>query len=163
MDEKIVQVTAKIDAITGVYDDLHEKMHEIDKTRRNNLLFYGIKVQGNGGLIVYSGRYQKLFVFQPDFLPEIPTQLEQKIHEIMKTSLHISRDIPVTKIARMISGPEVRGSRPVLVNFVHWKDREEVLRKATFLRGTNIYVSEDLSRKMREHRQELHKFARQVR
>ena len=26
---------AKMDAITGVYDDLHEKMHEIDKTRRD--------------------------------------------------------------------------------------------------------------------------------
>ena len=63
MDEKLVMMNAKIDAITGVYDDLHEKMHEIDKTRKNNLLFYGIK---------------------PDFLPEIPTQLEQKILEIIK-------------------------------------------------------------------------------
>ncbi len=45
VEDKIVQVTAKIDAITGVYDDLHEKMHEIDKTRKNNLLFYGIKVR----------------------------------------------------------------------------------------------------------------------
>ncbi len=49
-----------------------------------------------------------LVCFQPDFLPEIHTQLEHKIHEIMKTSLQISREIPVTKIARMISGPEVR-------------------------------------------------------
>ncbi len=81
-----MQVTAKIDAITGVYDDLHEKMHEIDKTRKNNLLFYGIK---------------------PDFLPEIQSQLEQKIHEIFKVNLHITRDIPLTKISRMISGPEV--------------------------------------------------------
>jgi hypothetical protein len=80
-------MTAKMDAITGVYDDLHEKMHEIDKTRQNNLLFYGIK---------------------PDFLPEIPHQLEQKIHEIMHFNLQISRDVPVTKISRMISGPEVR-------------------------------------------------------
>lgn len=79
-------MNAKIDAITGVYDDLHEKMHEIDKTRRNNLLFYGIK---------------------PDFLPEIPAQLEQKIMEIIKFNLNITREVPVTKISRMISGPEV--------------------------------------------------------
>jgi hypothetical protein len=32
------RLTTKIDAITGVYDDLHEKMHEIDKTRKNNLV-----------------------------------------------------------------------------------------------------------------------------
>ena len=86
VDDKLLQMTAKIDAITGVYDDLHEKMHEIDKTRRNNLLFYGIK---------------------PDFLPEIQSQLEQKIHEIMKHNLQLSRDVPVSKISRMISGPQV--------------------------------------------------------
>ena len=57
---------------------------------------------------------------------------------------------------------QVRGCRPVLVNFVHWKDREEVLRKSHFLRGSNVYVTEDLSRKLREHRQELQKSARQV-
>eukprot|EP00095_Tigriopus_kingsejongensis_P005625 maker-scaffold335_size202896-snap-gene-1.20 protein:Tk05625 transcript:maker-scaffold335_size202896-snap-gene-1.20-mRNA-1 annotation:"sporulation-specific protein 15-like" len=142
MEDKLIGITTKMDAITGVYDDLHEKMHEIDKTRKNNLLFYGIK---------------------PDFLPEIQTQLEQKIHEMMKVNLHISREIPCTKISRMISGPQVRGCRPVLVNFVNWKDREEVLRKATFLRGSNIYVTEDLSRKVREHRHELQKYARQVR
>ncbi len=142
VDDKIVHMNAKIEAITGVYDDLHEKMHEIDKTRRNNLLLYGIK---------------------PDFLPEIQTQLEAKVHEIIKTHFQITREVPLVKIARMISGPEVRGCRPVLVNFVHWKDREEVLRKSNFLRGSNVFVSEDLSKKMREHRAELHKYARQIR
>ena len=87
MDDRLNSMTAKMEAITGVYDDLHEKMHELDKTRKNNLLFYGIK---------------------PDFLPEIQSQLEQKIHEVMRFNLHISRDVPVTKISRMISGPEVK-------------------------------------------------------
>ena len=142
VNEKLLHMNAKIEAITGVYDDLHEKMHEIDKTRKNNLLFYGIK---------------------PDFLPEIQSQLEQKIYDIIKQIFQISRDVPLVKISRMISGPEVRGCRPVLVNFVHWKDREEILRKSNFLRGSNVFVSEDLSKKMREHRAELHKYARQIR
>ena len=134
-------LTHKIDAITGVYDDLHEKMHEIDKTRKNNLLMYGIK---------------------PDFLPEIQSQLEQKIHEIFKLNLQITREIPCTKIARMLTGPEVRGCRPVLVHFANWKDREDILSKSKLLRGSNIYVTEDLSRKIREHRNELNKFMREV-
>ncbi len=58
---------------------------------------------------------------------------------------------------------QVRGCRPVLVNFISWKDREEVLRKSSDrLRGQNIYITEDMSRKMREHRAELQKYARQV-
>ena len=50
----------------------------------------------------------------------------------------------------------------MVVNFVSWRDREEVLRNAANkLRGTNIYITEDMSKKMREHRQELQKYARQ--
>ncbi len=85
VEDKLLQMQAKMDAITGVYDDLHEKMHEIDKTRKNNLLFYGIK---------------------PDFLPEIQSELERKIHEVIKFNLGVSREIPISKIARMITGPE---------------------------------------------------------
>ena len=141
MDEKMHMLTHKIDAITGVYDDLHEKMHEIDKTRKNNLMIYGIR---------------------PDFLPEIQLQLENKVKEIFKHNLSIGRDIPVTKISRLLTGPEVRGCRPVLVNFAHYKDREEVLSKSKLLRGTNVYITEDLSRKVRESRNELNKFMREV-
>ena len=58
---------------------------------------------------------------------------------------------------------QVRGFQPVVVNFVSWRDREEVLRNAANkLRGTNIYITEDMSKKMREHRHELQKYARQA-
>ena len=140
-DQKVTELTNKVDAITGVYEDINEKMFEIDKTRKNNLLFYGIK---------------------PDFLPEIQTQLEKKVHEIMRYNLHINRNVPVVKIARMMTGPEVRGSRPILVNFAYWKDREEVLSKSRLLRGSNIYITEDLSRRMRETRHHLTKYMRDV-
>ena len=157
-------LTHKIDAITGVYDDLHEKMHEIDKTRKNNLMIYGLR---------------------PDFLPEIQSQLETKVHEIFKHNLQISREIQTTKIARLLTGPEVRGCRPVVVNFANFRyqkierieklenrflkkslnffrDREEILSKSKLLRGSNVYITEDLSRKLREHRNELTKFMREV-
>ena len=124
-----------------MYDDLLEKMHEIDKTRRNNLLFYGIR---------------------PDFLPEIQTQLDKKIRQIIHHPLQVTREIPITKISRMRTGPEVRGCRPVLVNFAYWKDREEVLSKSRLLRGSNIYITEDLSRQMREKRGKLTSYMREV-
>ena len=113
VDEKLHMLTHKIDAITGVYDDLHEKMHEIDKTRKNNLMIYGLR---------------------PDFLPEIQSQLETKVHEIFKHNLQISREVQTTKIARLLTGPEVRGCRPVVVNFANfryikfWKNSVKVLK-----------------------------------
>ena len=140
-DQKVTALTNKVDAITGVYEDINEKMFEIDKTRKNNLLFYGIR---------------------PDFLPEIQTQLEKKVHEILRFNLNISRNVPIVKIARMMTGPEVRGCRPVLVNFAYWKDREEVFSKSKFLRGSNIYITEDLSRRLRETRHRLTQYMRDV-
>ena len=81
---------------------------------------------------------------------------------LFKIKWFLNREIPTTKIARMLTGPEVRGCRPILIHFANWKDREEVLAKSRLLRGTNIYVTEDLSRKIREHRNELNKFMREV-
>ena len=48
---------------------------------------------------------------------------------------------------------------PPVFNF---RDKEEILRKARLLKGSNIYISEDFSRKVREHRNELIKFMKEV-
>ncbi len=45
---------------------------------------------------------------------------------------------------------------------VNYRDKEEILRKARLLKGSNIYISEDFSRKVREHRNELIKFMKEV-
>jgi len=45
---------------------------------------------------------------------------------------------------------------------VNYRDKEEILRKARLLKGSNIYMSEDFSRKVREHRNELIKFMKEV-
>jgi 16S rRNA C1402 (ribose-2'-O) methylase RsmI len=50
-----------------------------------------------------------------------------------------------------------------LVTFETFKDRETVLRMAKVLKNANVIVTEDLSKRTRESRQELRKFMRQVR
>ena len=42
------------------------------------------------------------------------------------------------------------------------KDKEAILRKSKFLRGTNILVTEDFPKRVREHRAELIRFAKEV-
>ena len=81
----------------------------------------------------------------------------------MVKKLHISRDIPMNRVQRINYGPDFRGHKPIQVCLVHYRDKEEVLRKARLLKGSNIYVSEDFSRKVREHRNELFKFMKEVR
>ena len=122
--------------------------------------------------------------------------LVQRIHDLFKFNLGISRQIQLQKVhnsvenndlenknslkvSRLTTGPEIRGCRPVLVAFLQFKvkfsmkmfqvsnrtssqDREEVLSKTKLLKSSNIYVSEDLSRKTREQRTELFKYIRFV-
>ena len=59
-----------------------------------------------------------------------------------------NKSVPI----QLFSGPEVRGTRPVLVTFENFKDRETVLRLAKVLKKANIHVTEDLSRRTRESR-----------
>ena len=42
------------------------------------------------------------------------------------------------------------------------RDKEDVLRKSSLLRGSNIHVTEDMNRKTRESRAELRRFMRNI-
>ena len=61
------------------------------------------------------------------------------------------RDIPILRVKRSYNGPEVRGSRPVTVYFEKWSDKDEIMRKAKLLKGSNIYVGEDFSKRVKDH------------
>ena len=76
--------------------------------------------------------------------------------------LHISRDIQMNRVHRLNYGPDFRGHKPIQVCLLNYRDKEEILRKARLLKGSNIYISEDFSRKVREHRNELIKFMKEV-
>ena len=114
-------------------------------------------------------------------MTEFSTQcrLTNKIATLIKAHVSIKRELPIMKASRVYSGPEVRGTRPVLVTFETFKDRDEVLRKvssvgfkefvsiillsqARLLKKANVHVEEDLSKRTRENRAELRKFMRQV-
>ncbi len=81
---------------------------------------------------------------------------------LLATRLQIRREIGLTKVHRVWNGPSFRGIKPVLVTFHLFKDKEDVLRKSSLIKGSNIYITEDYSRKTRKHREELLRFARHV-
>ena len=64
------------------------------------------------------------------------------------------------RVKRSWNGPEVRGSKPVTVYFEKWQDKDEILRKTKFLKGTNVFVGEDFSKRVKDQRTELQKFMR---
>ena len=86
---------------------------------------------------------------------------ERLIKSIMNNFMQVSREIPLAKVMRLWNGPSYRGFKPIQVSFQLFKDKEEILRKNQLLqKNTNMYVTEDFSRKVRRHREELIRFAR---
>lgn len=130
----------RMDALDWMYEDIQDRVFEIDKNRKNNLVFYGVK---------------------GDELDQ--DDCETRIKDIFNTYLQVTREIPLTKVQRLWNGPSFRGFKPVLVSFQLFKDKEDILRKAHLLKGTNAFITEDFSRKVRKAREELVKFARETR
>merc|ERR1719277_2791285 len=117
-------------------DDLHEKMYDFEQNKKNNLILYGVRGRSH----------------------ENTDSLRRHLSDILRDHLNIRREVPIARATRIHTGPEVRGCRPVLVTFETFKDRETVLRLAKVLKKANVIVTEDLSKRTRESRQELRKF-----
>jgi len=140
MDVEFARMRERLETMNLILDDIQEKMYEFEQNKKNNLILYGITTKH----------------------PETSESLRVRISNIFRDNLNIRRDVPVLKASRVHTGPEVRGCRPVLVTFETFKDRETVLRLAKVLKKANVIVTEDLSKRTRESRQELRKFMRQV-
>ena len=120
---------------------MQDRVFEIDKNRKNNLVFYGVKGDETD-----------------------QDECEKLIKGIMNNYMQVTREIPLTRVIRLWNGPSFRGFKPIQVSFQLWKDKEEILRKNGLLqKQTSMYVTEDFSRKVRKHREELIKFARSLR
>ena len=102
-------------AMIARVDDISEKMYEFEQNKKNNLLFYGISndTRETPDRLVDS---QVVLIVVTDWIIFV-VSLVGKIILIMKTSLGMRREIPVIKASRVLTGPEVVGSRPVLVTF----------------------------------------------
>ena len=93
--------------------------------------------------IFFSKNNLLLYGLVPEFTPEIPSALNQRVHDLFRFNLGISRQIQLQKVrtvrkyfsigtkkngqkmlfqvTRVTTGPEIRGCRPVLVAFINFK------------------------------------------
>ena len=66
-----------MDELDGMYDDMQERLYEVDKSRKNNLVFYGIPQNGPDEdpdvteRLIKSVVTNKLQVSLPPYLPTL--------------------------------------------------------------------------------------------
>ena len=79
---------------------------------------------------------------------------ERKVKSFFKNDLRIEHEIRVERAHRL--GPCKDGvTRRIIVKLLSFKDRESILRNRVHLKGTNYYVNEDFTARVREIRGSL--------
>ena len=85
-----------------------------------------------------------------------------KISSIIKNNLEFRREISVSSVNRLMDGPKISGSQPVVVTFHKFEDKEEVLKRAGLLGGSKVHIVEDMNRRTKESKTQLRRFMRTV-
>ena len=95
-----------------------DRLYEIDRSWQNNLVFYGIRpdhiVNGTGGGGQTNGAPS---CHGGQVVYESQDCIEQKIKACIRNVLNIGREIPIQRAQRIYNGADVRGFKPVVVNF----------------------------------------------
>ena len=102
-----------------------------DQSRRNNLRFEGVEEQEE----------------------ENWEQTAEKIRKIAQNNLGIPTGVTIER-AHRIGERKYNRPRTIIAKFLHFGEKQDILRKSYKLKGTNIFVNEDLCEASQEKRRE---------
>lgn len=139
LTEKLEKQEQKISKLEEENACLRESLRQIEdkqddlenRSRRNNLIFYGVPEQEN----------------TPETWEECGRKILNIILNDMKVTGITERDV---ERAHRMGGQF--GKRPIIVKFMHFGVKEKVLFARKNLKGTNIFINEDFSKKIRQER-----------
>ena len=120
-----------IDLLAREKDDLE------NRSRRNNLVFYGIEQEND---------------------IENWEESEEKVKNVMRQQLGIDKRVEFERVHRLSNAPAVRGWKPIIARFVNFKDRTLTLTSAFKLKDTELSIGEDFSKRLRHIRSILFNF-----
>ena len=92
MTQMVHNCSERMKEIDHMYDDMQDRVFELDKNRKNNLVFYGVKGHNTD-----------------------PDECEKIIKSIMNKYMQVTREISLAKVTRLWNGPSYRGFKPILV------------------------------------------------
>lgn len=120
--ERQERKVAELESVVSTLSELPDRVREMeDYSRRNNVRVSGI----------------------PPLPQENSEKLQAHIQAILREKMNIS---PTIDVVHRTGQPMPGKPRPVVVRFVKHKDRQDCLKSTPKLKGSDIYISEDLSK-----------------
>lgn len=135
----LVEIQDSVKVLTTQHDSMESRLDELeDRSRRDNLLFYGI----------------------PDSR-ESWEQSEAHVKRILTNALHTMPENSIERAHRL--GPLTPNKcRPIIVKLSGYKIKDKILSARAKLREINVTVSEDFSPATRIARRKLIEFAKNL-
>ena len=90
--------------------------------------------------------FQEIQCLLPSDCSLLPSVHLLQVSEIMRNILQLKKPLKLSRVSRILVGPEVAGSRPVSVTFPTFSDREVVFKRKEMLKGSSLYISEDVTK-----------------
>ena len=133
--EKIQVISDSLADYQTSINNLFEKMDYVEnQTRRNNLLIDGVS----------------------DSKSESWSEIEINVKKVISDHLKIdSKLIEIERSHRTGKYDHAGRPRPIVVKLLRYKNKEEILKRAKSLKGTNIFINEDFSENVRMKRKNL--------
>ena len=121
----------EINAVKKDLNDLSDKADYLEnQSRRNNVLFGGI----------------------PESPQESWEDTEKKVASVLRENMGFT-EIPHIERAHRI-GKASEMPRSIVAKLTHYKDRDTILRSGRNLKGSNIYVRDDVSERVQKRRKD---------
>lgn len=121
--KKNSELMSKIDQLERKTDDLE------GRSKRNNLIFYGVPRDSN----------------------ETNEQCEGRLQDLITDKLEMTRTVEFDRVHRLNNKPD----SPIIARCCFYKDRVQILKAKRNLKGTNVFIGEDFSFRVREIRRKL--------
>ena len=132
LQSKVEEVEKKTTITPSCPEEISLKLNDLeDRSRRNNLKFEGFDEEAG----------------------ENWEQCAEKIKRLSREKLGLTNDIEIER-AHRLGKVTPNKTRPIIAKFLRFQDREAILKSARKLKGTNIYINEDLCEASLEKRRE---------
>nr|KAG5696829.1 hypothetical protein BaRGS_030953 [Batillaria attramentaria] len=126
--------------LKGRLDDAESKIDDLEgRSRRNNILVHGLPRVG---------------------AQETWEQCEGALKDMFREKMELDDDFVMDRVHRLRQNDP---NSPIIAHFAFSKDRERVMRAKQKLKGSNIFIGEDFSKRVREVRKKLSPFLKKVR
>ena len=129
------------DILNAQLTEMRQKVENMEShSRRNNLIFNGIPTTK-------------------------PNESSQDCEETLRSTLAKELKIDMSEIAfeRVHRIKTRKSPNPIIAKFTYYKDRESIIKKRASLKGTQIYINEDFTTRVRDIRQKLQPFMKRFR